>query len=122
MSYKILQNNFGSSEIFCTFVKQNLNNMTQDTYTSPVGISVSKGSWEGAQWTITGYPRKQFTIKEFDSAYDFEEYVKKNINCSNIDFDSESCQFFAYAKTKQRAVGFAKAIDKYFEKVRKIVG
>ena len=91
-------------------------------YTSPMGLEVSKGDWEGSEWTITGNAKKEFTVKEFDSAYDFEEYIKEKVNCNNITFDSESCQFFAYAKTKQRAVGFAKAIEKYFEKVRKIVG
>jgi len=91
-------------------------------YTSPIGLEVSKGDWEESQWTITGNAKKEFTVKEFDSAYDFEEYIQEKVNCNNITFDSESCQFFAYAKTKQRAVGFAKAIEKYFEKVRKIVG
>jgi hypothetical protein len=91
-------------------------------YTSPMGLEVNKGDWEEAQWTITGFPKKDFTVKEFNSAYDFEEYIQEKVNCNNITFDSEYCQFFAYAKSKQRAIGFAKAIEKYFEKVRKIVG
>jgi len=87
-------------------------------YTSPIGLEVSKGDWDGAEWTITGNARKELTVKEFDSAYEFEEFIQEKINCKAIVFDSESCQFFAYAKTKAQAVRFVKAIEKYFEKVR----
>ena len=58
------------------------------------------------------------TVKEFDSAYDFQDFVKEKINCKGIDFDSEYCEFFAYAKTKARAIKFANDIDGYFAKVR----
>jgi hypothetical protein len=95
--------------------------MTKTHYTSEIGIEVWKGDWADAEWTITGYPKQSMTIKQFDSAYDFEEYIQKKVNCNNITFDSESSQFFAYAKTKQRATSFAKAIDKHFSKVREIV-
>ena len=90
----------------------------QIAYTSPIGLEVSKGDWEGAEWTITGNARKEMTIKEFESAYEFEEFIQEKINCKAIVFDSEYCQFFAYAKTKAQAVRFAKAIEKYFDKVR----
>ena len=96
--------------------------MLKEVYTSPIGVSVSKGDWEGAQWTITGYPRKELTVVDFESAYDFEELIREKVNCRGITFDSEFCQFFAYAKTEARAVPFAKAIEKYFEKVREVVG
>ncbi len=92
-----------------------------DAYKTAIGISVSKGDWEGAQWTITGFPKLSAKLPNFESAYDFEEVVKEKVKCTGIDFDSEFCQFFAYAKTKQRAVGFAKAIEKYFQKVEKTV-
>ena len=91
------------------------------TYDSPIGLSVYKNSWEGARWTITGFPKLSAKLPKFDSAYDFEEVVKEKVNSSGIDFDSEYCQFFAYAKTKQRAIGFAKAIEKYFKKVEETV-
>ena len=96
--------------------------MSTDAYKSPIGVSVYKGDWEDAQWTITGFPRKEFSIVDFQSAYDFEDLVKEKVNCKGITFDSEFCQFFAYAKTKARAVSFAKAIEKHFEKVRDLVG
>lgn len=92
-----------------------------DAYNTTIGISVSKGDWEGAQWTITGFPKLSAKLPAFGSAYDFEETVKEKVNCSGIDFDSEYCQFFAYAKTKARAIGFAKAIEKYFKKVEETV-
>jgi hypothetical protein len=100
---------------YICYLKQNI---MQIAYTSPIGLEVSKGDWDDSEWTVTGNARKELTIKEFDSAYEFEEFIQEKINCKGITFDSESCQFFAYAKTKARAVKFAKDIDKYFEKVR----
>jgi hypothetical protein len=70
------------------------------------------------EWTISGNAKRAMTVKEFDSAYDFEDFVKEKINCKGIDFDSEYCEFFAYAKTKARAIKFANDIDAYFAKVR----
>lgn len=83
-----------------------------------IGLTIYKGDWDGAQWTITGLPYQSMTIKEFESAYDFEEFVQKHINCKGIEFDSEFCQFFAYAKTKASAIAFGKRIEKYFENIR----
>ena len=91
-------------------------------YTSPMGLEVSKGDWDGAQWAIGGYPSKSYTVRPFDSAYDFEEFLKPKINCKGITFDSESCQFFAYAKTEKRAVKFVKEIEEYFERLRAMAG
>jgi hypothetical protein len=73
------------------------------------------------EWTISGNAKRAMTVKEFDSAYDFEDFVKEKINCKGIDFDSEYCEFFAYAKTKARAIKFANDIDAYFAKVREIL-
>jgi hypothetical protein len=89
-------------------------------YESPIGLSVEKYDWDD-KFTITGKILKSVTMKEFDSAYDFEEFIQAKINCKAIDFDSESCQFFAYAKTKAQAVRFVKAIEKYFAKVREML-
>ena len=75
-------------------------------YNTTIGISVSKGDWDGAEWTISGYPRLSSKLPGFESAYDFEEVIKEKVNNSGITFDSEYCMFCAYAKTKQRAVGF----------------
>lgn len=88
---------------------------------SSIGLEVWKGEWEGAEWTITGYPQKKFCIREFDSAYDFEDFIKEKINCKSITFDSEFCQFFAYAKTRARAEKFLCDIEKYFEKVSNLL-
>jgi hypothetical protein len=84
-----------------------------------IGLTISKGDWAGAQWTITGNPKESMTVRKFESAYDFEEFIQKNISCKGIEFDSEYCQFFAYAKTKASAIAFGNRIEKYFEKVRK---
>ena len=56
----------------------------------------------------------------YESAYDFEECVRRNVNCKGIEFDSEYCQFFAYAKTRARLESFAKQIAKHYEKAKKI--
>ena len=83
-----------------------------------IGLQVYKGDWDGSKWTITGFPKKRFTIVEFDGAYEFEELVQAKIPCKGIEFDSEFSQFFAYANTKQSAVALVKRIEKYFAKVR----
>lgn len=87
----------------------------------PVGLTVYKGDWEGAEWTVTGNPKKEKTVKDFESAYEFEDFLKRKINCEGMSFDSEYCQFFAYSKSKTRAVKFAKAVDSYFGKVRELL-
>ena len=85
-----------------------------------IGLTIFKGDWEGSSWTITGFPKEEIIGHSYESAYDFEECVKRNINCKGIEFDSEFCQFFAYAKTKARLVSFAKQIEKHFEKAKKM--
>jgi hypothetical protein len=92
-----------------------------NAYNTTIGISVSKGDWDGAEWTIAGYPKLSSKLPGFESAYDFEEVIKEKVNNSGITFDSEYCMFCAYAKTKQRAIGFAKAVEKYFKKVEETV-
>jgi hypothetical protein len=85
------------------------------------GLIVYKGDWAGSQWTITGNMRKSFTMKEFESAYDFEEFVKAKIDCRGIEFDSEFCQFFAYTETRERAMKFARDAEAYFFQIRKLL-
>ena len=84
------------------------------------GLGISKGNWEGAQWTLTGNASREQLGHDYESAYDFEDAVKRNVNCSGIEFDSEYCQFFAYAKTRARLESFAKQIAKHFEKAKKV--
>ena len=88
-------------------------------YVSPIGLKVFDDG--GGIFTITGNPKSNETIVEFDSAYDFEEFVEKHINCKDIEFDSEFCQFFCYAKTKARALKFVSDIEKHFDKVKKLL-
>jgi hypothetical protein len=92
----------------------------QSIYKSPLGLSVEKYDWDD-QFTITGKLLKSETMKEFDSAYEVEEFIQAKINCKGIDFDSEYCQFFAYAKTKSRALEFVKEIEDYFVKVKEML-
>lgn len=96
--------------------------MAAAIYVSPIGLSVYDDKDEDGHFTITGNPKEKETIVEFESAYDFEEFVEKHINCKYIEFDSEFCQFFAYAKTKERALKFVKDIEKHFEKAKKLLG
>ena len=53
----------------------------------------------------------QQSLGLIDSAYDFEEYIQEKIDCSGIDFDSEYGQFFAYAKSPERAVEWVKSVE-----------
>jgi hypothetical protein len=89
-------------------------------YQSPIGLEVNQCEGD-KDFTITGNARKSMTVKEFDSAYDFEEFVQEKINCKGISFDSEYCQFFAYAKTEAQAIRFVKEIEDYFAKVREML-
>lgn len=95
--------------------------MTKTIQKSELGLEVIKYDFMDGEYTITGNAKRSMTIREFDSAYDFEDYIKEKVNCKGITFDSESCQFFAYAKTKARAVSFLNAIDKHFAKIREVV-
>lgn len=91
----------------------------KEVFSSPIGIGVFKGDWEGAEWTVTGFPSREIcAMFEFDSAYDFEEYIQKHIKHDSITFDTEFSQFYAYAPTKQKAISFAKAIEKHFVKTK----
>jgi hypothetical protein len=85
-----------------------------------IGMEVYKSTSLG--YGITGNPSKEVTIKEFESAYDFEEHIEKHVACKTITFDSEFCQFYAYAKTKKGAIAFVKRIEKHFEKLQKQFG
>jgi hypothetical protein len=85
------------------------------------GLIVYKGDWAGSHWTITGNMKRSFTIKEFESAYDFEEYIKGKIDCRGIEFDSDFCQFFAYTTNQQKAIKFAQSLESYFTKLRNIL-
>jgi hypothetical protein len=83
-----------------------------------IGLTIYKGDYEGAQWSITGFPKAEVIGHQFESAYDFQDCIKRKVNCSGIEFDSEYCQFFAYAKTRARLESFAKQIAKHFEKAK----
>jgi len=95
-------------------------NMIKDEIKTNIGLSIYKGDWEGAEWTITGYPNAEAIGHQYQGAYDFEDALKRNINCSGINFDSEYSQFFAYAKTKARLVSFAKQIEKHYAKAKEL--
>ena len=90
-------------------------------YVSPIGLSVYDDKKDSGHFTITGNAKKSETIVEFDSAYDFETLIQDKIKCDAIEFDSEYCQFFAYAKTKAQALSFVTRIEKHFDKVKKML-
>ena len=92
--------------------------MTTTThYVSPSGIEVYQFDDEDTIH-ITGNPPKKYTGIEFENAYEFEDYVKGHID-DGVEFDSEYSQFFAYAKTPERAIEFVKNIEQWFDKIRK---
>jgi hypothetical protein len=88
-------------------------------YISPIGLKVFDDG--DGSFIITGNPKSSETIIEFESAYEFEELIQEKVNCKGIDFDSEFCQFFAYAKTKASALAFVNRIEKHFDKVKKML-
>lgn len=89
-------------------------------YDSPIGLSIYRnggGRDDNVYYTITGNVSSEHTVKEFDCAYDFESWIKKNVACKTIQFDSEYCQFFALTKTKRGAIAFVKRIEKLCKRV-----
>ena len=87
----------------------------------PFGFEVNK--YEGDKhYTITGNLKKEYCFKEYGSNYDVEEHIQKHVWCHEIEFDSEFSQFFAYAKSEERAVKFCDDIKVWFDKVKEIIG
>jgi len=92
-------------------------------YDSPIGLSIYRNGGRGytnVYYTISGNVSSEHTVKEFDCAYDFESWIKKNVACKTIQFDSEYCQFFALTKTKRDAIAFVKRIEKLCKKVQEM--
>ena len=87
----------------------------------PIGFTIFKLEENKEEYTITGNIAKAYRFKDFDGAYDLEEYIQKHIDCSGIDFDSEYCQFFAYTKTVDRAKQFVEDITTWVTKVKEMV-
>lgn len=88
---------------------------TNDFITTEIGLRIYN---DETGYSITGFPKKEVIGHDYESAYDFEECVRRNINCKGIEFDSEFCQFWAYAKTKARIVKFADDIKKHYDKAK----
>ena len=87
----------------------------------PVGFTIFKLDEDKEEYTITGNIAKAYQFRDFDNAYDLEEYIRKHIDCSDIDFDSEYCQFYAYVKTLDRAKQFIEDITTWVTKVKEMV-
>ena len=87
----------------------------------PIGLTIFKLDEDKEEYTITGNLAKEYRFRDFDGAYDLEEYIQKHIDCSGIDFDSEYCQFFAYTKTIERAKQFVEDITAWVNKVRELI-
>lgn len=87
----------------------------------PIGLTIFKLDEDKEEYTITGNLAKEYRFREFDGAYDLEEYIQKHIDCSGIDFDSEYCQFFAYTKTIERAKQFVDDITAWVTKIKELV-
>lgn len=86
----------------------------------PFGFQVNK--YEGDKdYTITGNLTREYCFKKYSSNYDVEEHIQEKVNCDGIDFDSEYCQFFAYAKTEERAIQFCDDIQAWFNNIKELV-
>ena len=73
-------------------------------------------------WTVTADLRALETFENYYSNYDIRNKLLENgVLLKTTDEDSESCQFFAYFKTKQSAESFIKRLTKYVEKRKEIL-
>jgi hypothetical protein len=87
----------------------------------PIGFTIFKLEEDKEEYTITGNIAKAYRFRDFDGAYDLEEYIQKHIDCSGVDFDSEYCQFWAYTKTVDRAKQFVEDITTWITKVKEMI-
>jgi hypothetical protein len=87
----------------------------------PVGFTIFKLDEDREEYTVTGTIAKEYRFRDFESAYDIEEYIRKHIDCSDISFDSEYCQFFAYTKTVDRAKQFVEDITARALKIKEMI-
>jgi hypothetical protein len=87
----------------------------------PIGFTIFKLEEDIEEYTITGNITKAYRFRDFNSAYDLEEYIQKHINCSDISFDSEFSQFFASTKTVDRAKQFVEDITTWITKVKEMI-
>jgi hypothetical protein len=87
----------------------------------PIGFTIFKLDEDKEEYTVTGFLAKEYRFRDFDGAYDLEEYIQKHIDCSDITFDSEYCQFFAYTKTIERAKQFIDDITAWVTKIKELV-
>jgi hypothetical protein len=87
----------------------------------PVGFTIFKLDEDREEYTVTGTIAKEYRFRDFESAYDIEEYIRKHIDCSDISFDSEYCQFFAYTKTVDRAKQFVEDITARVLKIKEMI-
>jgi hypothetical protein len=93
--------------------------MTKTHYESPIGLEVYQFD-DSDTICISGNVPQKYTVVEFDSAYDFEEYVRDYVDSDGIEYDSEYSQFFAYAKTPERAIKYVNDIENWFANIRSI--
>ncbi len=87
----------------------------------PIGFTIFKLDEDKEEYTVTGFLAKEYRFRDFDGAYDLEEYIQKHIDCSDITFDSEYCQFWAYTKTIERAKQFVDDITAWVTKIKELV-
>ena len=86
----------------------------------PFGFEITQ--FEGDKdYTITGNLKREYCFKKYGSNYDVEEHIQDHIDCNGIEFDSEFSQFFAYAKTEERAVKFCLDIQAWFDRIKELV-
>jgi hypothetical protein len=86
-----------------------------------IGFEIFKLDEDREEYTVTGTIAKKYRFRDFESAYDLEEYIRKHIDCSGVSFDSEFCQFFAYTKTVDRAKQFVEDITARVMKIREMI-
>jgi len=87
----------------------------------PIGFTIFKLEESKEEYTITGKIAKAYRFRDFESAYDLEEYINKHIDCTGVVFDSEYCQFWAYTKTVDRAKKFIEDITSRALKIKEMI-
>lgn len=81
-------------------------------------LSIHPSGPHDAMWMMTGFPSAEAIGHNYADAYEFEAAIQKHISWVNthpkVNFDSESCQFFAYFEDRETLDRFIADVYAHF--------
>ncbi len=85
-------------------------------FKSPIkGLRILNLNWGESKWVLYGKPKLDKFGLQYKTIIEFEKFLRSNISCDDITFDSDYMEFFAYAETKERIESFCDEAVKIFK-------